>query len=140
MYFKIQVCNSAKFHTDLMKITLCFFFAVGFRFRPCFQFSKKKVERKYDIILTSNHFNLLNYNLQCFHMLFISLNINMNKAIEEICEKSTWHGSFSILAAVTGIWSKKTKNPFLDKVNGSMCAKFQVCIVFRLARRRETHK
>ena len=26
-------------------------------------------------------------------------------------------------------------NPFLDKVNGSMCAKFQVCIVFRL-----THK
>ena len=35
---------------------------------------------------------------------------------------------------------EKTKNPFLDKVNGSMCAKFQVCIVFRLARRRETHK
>ena len=28
---------------------------------------------------------------------------------------------------------EKTKNPFLDKVNGSMCAKFQVCIVFRLA-------
>ena len=26
---------------------------------------------------------------------------------------------------------EKTKNPFLDKVNGSMCAEFQVCIVFR---------
>ena len=24
---------------------------------------------------------------------------------------------------------EKTKNPFLDKVNGSMCAKFHVCIV-----------
>ena len=35
---------------------------------------------------------------------------------------------------------EKTKNPFLDKVNGSMCAKFQVCIVFRSARRRDTHK
>ena len=34
---------------------------------------------------------------------------------------------------------EKTKNPFLDKVKGSMCAKFQVCIVFRLARRRDTH-
>ena len=32
------------------------------------------------------------------------------------------------------------KKTFLDKVNGSMCAKFQVCIVFRLARRRDTHK
>ena len=35
---------------------------------------------------------------------------------------------------------EKTKNPFLDKVNGSMCAKFQVYIVFRLARRRDTIK
>ena len=26
------------------------------------------------------------------------------------------------------------KKPFLDKVNGSICAKFQVYIVFRLAR------
>ena len=33
----------------------------------------------------------------------------------------------------------KTKNPFLDKVNGSMCAKFQVCIVFCKARRRYKH-
>ena len=33
---------------------------------------------------------------------------------------------------------EKTKNPFLDKVNVSMCAKFQVCIVCRLARRRDT--
>ena len=32
---------------------------------------------------------------------------------------------------------EKTKNPFLDKINGSMCAQFQVCIVFRLARRRD---
>ena len=34
---------------------------------------------------------------------------------------------------------KKTKNPFLDKVNGSMCAKFQVCIVVSVARRRDTN-
>ena len=34
---------------------------------------------------------------------------------------------------------EKTKKPFLDKVKGSMCAKFQVCIVFRLARKRDTH-
>ena len=31
------------------------------------------------------------------------------------------------------------KNAFLDNVNGSMCAKFQVCIVFRLARKRDTN-
>ena len=35
---------------------------------------------------------------------------------------------------------EKTKNLFLDKVNGSMCAKFQVCIVFRLTRRRDKYK
>ena len=29
------------------------------------------------------------------------------------------------------------KKPFLDKVDGSMCAKFQVCIFFSLARRRD---
>ena len=34
---------------------------------------------------------------------------------------------------------KKIKHSFLDKVDGSMCAKFQVCIVFRLARRRDTN-
>ena len=35
---------------------------------------------------------------------------------------------------------EKTKNKFLDKVNESMCAKFQVGIVFRLARRHDTNK
>ena len=35
---------------------------------------------------------------------------------------------------------EKTKNLFLDKVNGSMCAKFQVCIVVSVARRRDTNK
>ena len=35
---------------------------------------------------------------------------------------------------------EKIKNPFIDKVNGSMCAKFRVCIVFRLANRRDTHE
>ena len=35
---------------------------------------------------------------------------------------------------------EKTKNPFLDKVNGSMCAKFQVSIVVSVARRRDTNK
>ena len=34
---------------------------------------------------------------------------------------------------------EKTKYPFLDKVNGSMCAKFQVYIVVSVARRRDTH-
>ena len=38
--------------------------------------------------------------------------IKTNKAIEEICGKSTWHSSFSRLAAVTKIWSKKQKNRF----------------------------
>ena len=33
---------------------------------------------------------------------------------------------------------EKTKNSFLEEVIGSMCAKFQVGIVFRLARRRDT--
>ena len=35
---------------------------------------------------------------------------------------------------------EKTKIPFLDKVNWCMCAKFQVCIVFNVARRRDTNK
>ena len=35
---------------------------------------------------------------------------------------------------------EKTKNPFLDKIYGSMCTKFQVLIVSRLARRRDTNK
>ena len=35
---------------------------------------------------------------------------------------------------------EKTKYQFLDKVNGSMCAKFQVCIVVSVARRRDTNK
>ena len=37
-----------------------------------------------------------------------------------------------------GHFFEKTKNLFLDKVFGSICIKFQVCIVFRLARRRDT--
>ena len=37
-----------------------------------------------------------------------------------------------------GDLTEKTKNLFLDKVYGSMCTKFQVCIVFCLARRRDT--
>ena len=37
-----------------------------------------------------------------------------------------------------GDFFEKTKKPFLDKVNGSMCAKFQVCIVVSVARRRDT--
>ena len=31
------------------------------------------------------------------------------------------------------------KTPFLDKVNGNICAKFPVCIVFRLTRRHVTN-
>ena len=49
-------------------------------------------------------------------------------AIEEICGKSSWRCSFRRLAAVTMIFSKKSKTGFLYKVNGTMCAKFQVCI------------
>ena len=33
---------------------------------------------------------------------------------------------------------EKTKNPFLDKVNGNMCAEFQVCIIFRCGPYRQT--
>ena len=38
-----------------------------------------------------------------------------------------------------GDFFEKTKTPFLDKVNGSMCTKFQACIVFHLVRWRDTH-
>ena len=38
------------------------------------------------------------------------------------------------------IFRKNKKKPFLNKVNGGMCAKFQVRIVFRLARKRDTNK
>ena len=48
----------------------------------------------------------------------------------QIFEASSHHGDLI----------EKTKNPFLDKVNGSMCTKFRVCYVFRLARRRDTNK
>ena len=34
----------------------------------------------------------------------------------------------------------KKKKLFIDKIYGSMCTKFQVCIVFRLAIRRDTNK
>ena len=39
-----------------------------------------------------------------------------------------------------GDFFEKTKYPFLDKVNGSMCVKFQVGIVVSVARRRDTNK
>ena len=35
---------------------------------------------------------------------------------------------------------EKTKKKYFDKVNGSMCAEFQVCIAFRLSRGRDTNK
>ena len=62
-----------------------------------------------------------------------------NKMIEEICRKSMWHGSFLRLAALRVIFFKKTKKLFLEKVYGSMCTKFEVCIVFRLSRRLDAH-
>ena len=68
-----------------------------------------------------------------------TLKKTQNMAIEELCGKSMRHSSFSRLVAVTENFSKKTKNLFLDKVYGSMCTKFQVCIVFRSARRRDTN-
>ena len=39
-----------------------------------------------------------------------------------------------------GQFFEKTKTPFLDMVYGSTCTKFQICIVFRLARGRYTNK
>ena len=38
-----------------------------------------------------------------------------------------------------GDFFEKTNNLFSDKDNGCICAKFQVCIVFHLARRRDTN-
>ena len=49
----------------------------------------------------------------------------------EFFEASGRHGDF---------FEKTKKNDFLDKFNGRMCAKFQVCIVFCLARRPGTNK
>ena len=43
-------------------------------------------------------------------------------------------------SAPQGNFFEKTKKPFSCKVNESMRVKFQVCIVLRLARRRDTHK
>ena len=39
-----------------------------------------------------------------------------------------------------GHFFEKSKNQFLDLVQGSVCTKFQVCIVFRLARRHDTNE
>ena len=39
-----------------------------------------------------------------------------------------------------GYFFEKTKNSFLDKVNGSMGAKFQVCIVVSVVRSRDPNK
>ena len=40
----------------------------------------------------------------------------INKAMEEICGKSTGNGSFSRLAALRVNFSEENKNPFLDVV------------------------
>ena len=61
-----------------------------------------------------------------FQTAFSSVSDVSNKT--KNCGKSTSHGTFSRLAAVTLIFWK-SKNTFLDKVIGSMSAKFQVCIV-----------
>ena len=47
---------------------------------------------------------------------------------------------FFEVSGLHGDLIEKLKSPFLDKVNGSMCAEFQVCIVFSAARRCDTHK
>ena len=52
------------------------------------------------------------------------------KAIYEICGKSAWLGTFSMLTALRVNFSKKTKKLFIDIVQGSVCTKFQVCFVF----------
>ena len=71
----------------------------------------------------------------------LNMKIIPNKAIKKISRKSTWYGNFSRLAALRVIFSKKNKkNTFLDKVYGNMCTKFQVCIVFSLARRRDKNE
>ena len=49
-------------------------------------------------------------------------------------------GQFFEVSGRLGDLIEKTKNMFLDKVNGSMYAKFQVCIVFRLARGHDTNQ
>ena len=48
-------------------------------------------------------------------------------------------GQFFETSGRHGDLIEKTKNSFLDKVNGSMCAKFQVCIIVGVARRRDTN-
>ena len=47
---------------------------------------------------------------------------------------------FFTASAPQGHFFEKTKKPFLDKVYGSMCTKFQFCIAFSLARRRDTNE
>ena len=50
----------------------------------------------------------------------------------------TWQ--FFEARGIQGYFFKKTKNLFLDEVDGSMCTKFQFYIVFRWARRRDTNE
>ena len=57
-----------------------------------------------------------------------------NKAIEAIHVTQ----KFFEASGRRGDFFEKNKNQFLDELNGSMCAKFQVSIVYRLARRRGT--
>ena len=58
----------------------------------------------------------------------------VDKAIGEIS------GKFFEASGRHDEYFEKIKIPFLHKVNGSMCAKFQVCIVVSVARRRDTNK
>ena len=47
---------------------------------------------------------------------------------------------FFVASGRHGNFFERTKNLFLDEVDGSMCTKFQVYIVFRLVRKRDTNK
>ena len=57
--------------------------------------------------------------------------------MEEMCAKATRPDSFSRLAALRVTFSKRQ---FLDIFLGSVCTKFQVCIVFRLVGKSRTDK
>ena len=65
--------------------------------------------------------------------------INILQANREDMRKIPVTRQFFEASGRDGDFFEKTKL-FLDKVNGSMCAKFQVCIIFRLARMRDTNK
>ena len=63
-----------------------------------------------------------------------------NNAIKEICGSYPDKQFFEASGPQGHFFEKTKKKTFLNMVQGSVCTIFQVCNVFRLARRRDSNK